>query len=163
MIYETTQTAQWWENLLWSTGGELELSKCFFYIMHWYFDEKGQPHLALQEQLQRMKCEIQITESTTNRIADIKMLDCKTDHKTLGVICESKTAEAIWMKKKSRCIATAARTSALSRTEGWAHYRQKWLPAMQYSLLATSLSPKQCATIETQNTHVYLNAVGFPK
>ena len=30
MIDETSQTAQWWENLLWSTGGKLELSKCFF-------------------------------------------------------------------------------------------------------------------------------------
>ena len=53
--------------------------------------------------------------------------------------------------------------SALSRTEGWSHYKQKWLPSMQYSLLATSLTSKQCKVIEQQSNHVYLNAVGFPK
>ena len=33
----TTTTAQWWENLLHSSGGTLELSKCFYYMFHWTF------------------------------------------------------------------------------------------------------------------------------
>ena len=166
MIDETSQTAQWWENLLWSTGGELELSKCFFYVMHWYFDEKGQPQLANNETLKRLKCEIKITESATNQEANIRLLDSSEDHTTLGVKANptgDSHGEAIRMKNKSKCIATGARTSALSRTESWSHYKQKWLPVMQYSLLATALTPKQCKVIETQSNHVYLNPVGFPK
>jgi hypothetical protein len=30
-----------WERLLWSTGGTLELSKCFFYIISWDFHKNG--------------------------------------------------------------------------------------------------------------------------
>jgi hypothetical protein len=39
--------AQHWEKLLFTSGGKLELSKCFFYnIMHWEFTDDGIPKLT---------------------------------------------------------------------------------------------------------------------
>ena len=39
-------TAQWWEQLLYATGGKLELPKCFYYTILWKFDVEGVPYLA---------------------------------------------------------------------------------------------------------------------
>jgi hypothetical protein len=38
---ETTVAAQWWEELLYTTGGNLELTKCFYYQIVWEFDADG--------------------------------------------------------------------------------------------------------------------------
>ena len=94
------------------------------------------------------------------------MRDSSVEHKTLAIIANpdlTTNTEALRMKNKSKVIATGARAGAISRSEGWSHYQQKWLLSMQYSLLATSLTEKQCAIVETQSNHVYLNAVEFPK
>jgi hypothetical protein len=39
------QMSQTWERLLFSSGGALELSKCFYYLMYWKW-EKGLPSLT---------------------------------------------------------------------------------------------------------------------
>jgi hypothetical protein len=43
--------AQHWEKLLFTSGGKLELSKCFFYIMHWKFSPEGIPSLTSKDEL----------------------------------------------------------------------------------------------------------------
>jgi hypothetical protein len=43
--------AQWWEQLLHATGRQLELPKCFYYLLHWLFDSKGYARLATPEEL----------------------------------------------------------------------------------------------------------------
>ena len=48
-LYKDTQiTAQWWEQLLFATGGKLELTKCFYYPII-CFDEEGVPTMSLEE------------------------------------------------------------------------------------------------------------------
>jgi hypothetical protein len=37
--------AQVWEKLLWATGGTLNLSKCFYYVIAWDFHKNGTPIL----------------------------------------------------------------------------------------------------------------------
>jgi hypothetical protein len=53
ILDETESSAQWWEALLHATGGKLELSKCFFYLIFWKFDEEGVPYLERKENLPR--------------------------------------------------------------------------------------------------------------
>ena len=48
MYSDTQHTAQWWEQLLYATGGKLELSKCFYYPILWRHDEEGIPSLSPQ-------------------------------------------------------------------------------------------------------------------
>ena len=49
LIAEVQKSAQWWEELLVATGGKLELSKCFFYLLQWVMDDKGQHHPVQHE------------------------------------------------------------------------------------------------------------------
>jgi hypothetical protein len=37
--------AQVWERLLWTTGGALNLAKCFYYVIAWNFHKNGTPIL----------------------------------------------------------------------------------------------------------------------
>ena len=37
------QDGTWWAGLLAATGGKLELSKCFYYLLTWKYDKKGNP------------------------------------------------------------------------------------------------------------------------
>ena len=50
MYRDTQQTAQWWEQLLHSTGGKLELTKCFYYPIIWTFDKEGIPTLQTPQE-----------------------------------------------------------------------------------------------------------------
>ena len=52
--------AQEWEQLLAATGGKLELSKCFYYILQWKFDEEGRLSCASKEELETLGVTIQI-------------------------------------------------------------------------------------------------------
>jgi Reverse transcriptase (RNA-dependent DNA polymerase) len=40
----------WWAGLLPATGGKLELSKCFFYLLTWKYDKKGNPIAELMQE-----------------------------------------------------------------------------------------------------------------
>ena len=52
-MYMTTQTtAQWWEQLLYATGGKLELTKCFYYPIVWEFNNEGIPELNENDETQ---------------------------------------------------------------------------------------------------------------
>ena len=41
LITNTQQMSQWWEELLFATGGKLKLPKCFVYLIVWQFNEEG--------------------------------------------------------------------------------------------------------------------------
>jgi hypothetical protein len=40
LISTASSTSQWWSNLLWTSGGNLNLGKCFYYAFHPYVDFK---------------------------------------------------------------------------------------------------------------------------
>jgi hypothetical protein len=40
------QDAQFWEKLLYTTGGKLEIPKCVFTIFRWEYDNLGRPYLS---------------------------------------------------------------------------------------------------------------------
>ena len=77
----TTSTAQWWDNLLHSSGGTLELSKCFYYTFHWSFTPKGKAYLSPPSTFPH---QISLVNSTTNNNTTIEHKACTQSHKTLG-------------------------------------------------------------------------------
>lgn len=46
MLQLLQDCAQLWQNLLFASGGELELSKCYYYMLHWHWDSQGYPKLS---------------------------------------------------------------------------------------------------------------------
>jgi hypothetical protein len=63
LLEETAEAAQWWESLLYATGGKLELDKCFFYLIYWEFNGEGLPRLLQPDEY---PMDMTITDSATN-------------------------------------------------------------------------------------------------
>jgi hypothetical protein len=83
IITKMETAAQWSEQLLYSIVGELELSKCFYYIIHWKFNNNGIARMAKNDELART---IQITQSRDNNPVTIECKESNTAHKTLGIM-----------------------------------------------------------------------------
>jgi hypothetical protein len=74
-----------WERLLLATGGKLELTKCFYYILQWKLDDEGVPSHTSKQELEDIGVEIEILEIGKDQPTEIKHLDCEVAHRTLGV------------------------------------------------------------------------------
>jgi hypothetical protein len=66
-------SAQWWEQLLHATGGQLELPKCFYYLLHWVFDYESCARLATPDE---MDIQISIQQSADDQEIDIAQRCC---------------------------------------------------------------------------------------
>jgi hypothetical protein len=83
ILDETEEAAQWWEQLLYATGGKLELEKCFFYLVYWVFDDEGEPRLLQVEDYPK---KIVLVDSASGGKVEIAVKASEEAHKTLGVM-----------------------------------------------------------------------------
>jgi hypothetical protein len=79
LITQTKETAQWWEELLNAVGGKLELPKCFLYLVHWIFNDKGEPTVV---NLILLPSDIEIRNSETSEMATIATKSSYKCHKS---------------------------------------------------------------------------------
>jgi hypothetical protein len=93
--------AQSGERLLFSTGGQLELSKCLYYIMSYEFKPDGTSTLRKAEDMGTDL--INLTTGTSDTTTDIEHRDCSEAHKTLElhpatVGCQRRQATELQLK-----------------------------------------------------------------
>lgn len=73
-----------WASLLEASGGKLELSKCFYYLLTWKFNSEGDPTpMSINEQMLHTSS-IQITGGSNTEVTTITQLEVDKPHKTLG-------------------------------------------------------------------------------
>jgi hypothetical protein len=82
LVKKAEQDWQNWECLLHTSGGALELSKCFYYLLSWKWDKWGSPipQTIKEQNLPPTK----ITMSATNEIITLQQKEVQDSHKTLG-------------------------------------------------------------------------------
>ena len=80
LLKQATVDAQIWHDLLWASGGALELSKCSYQLLSWTFSPLGVPYLPKTLPL------AQVTVHDIHRIAsqNIPAISAHHAHKTLG-------------------------------------------------------------------------------
>jgi hypothetical protein len=77
------QTAvQWWEQLMHTACGQLELPECFYYLLHWVFDSEGYAGLATPEELD---IQISLRQSADDQESDIPQRSYTISQGTPGV------------------------------------------------------------------------------
>ena len=74
----------YWKELLESSGGKLELTKCFYYILSWKFDEEGNATTTTKEQQRNIYTQIRIHDKANNAQTLIVQKEVSKAHKTLG-------------------------------------------------------------------------------
>jgi hypothetical protein len=75
--------AQLWHDLLWTSGGALELTKCQYHVMDWNSTIAGSPILNTGTDDNH----INLTSPVSDELC-IKQLGCGTSYKTLGAFVE---------------------------------------------------------------------------
>eukprot|EP00957_Ditylum_brightwellii_P181163 13799525-Ditylum_brightwellii.AAC.1 len=80
LIEQMTKDEQIWSDLLWISGGLLELDNCLYHLIYYMFLESGTPVMSLKQ----LGPKLQGKSKDTNKIIDIKYKNPYTPHKILG-------------------------------------------------------------------------------
>jgi hypothetical protein len=73
-----------WKELLEASGGKLELTKCFYYILTWRFDTKGNPIPTTIAEQRIISHQIGVPDTLTQETIHIQQKEITEAHKTLG-------------------------------------------------------------------------------
>ena len=154
--------AQTWERLLYSTGGQLELSKCLYYLM--IFDSKpdGTPILRAAQDMGTDL--IRMTTGTSETSTEIEHRDCSKAHRTLGLHpapTGNQLTQANELKIKSDRFAAGLAKAPLSQYEARTAYWMMWLPSMAYALPCSYMTKAQLKTVQTKMTSTSLSKRGY--
>jgi hypothetical protein len=159
--FRLQQAAQWWEELLHTSGGALELSKCLYYIFRWKYLPDGSAVLKTPQEIGH---QIHLLDHATNTSQEIEHRPCTKAHRTLGVLLcpdDNDNEEYQRLLQKSDRFARSIMTSNFTPEETWTAYRSIYLPSLGYSLGITALTPNQLDQIESRSTCALLTKMGY--
>jgi hypothetical protein len=151
--------SQTWSNLLSSSGGVLQLSKCLYYIVDFVFDQTGNPKMMVPEHSPLL---ISTTPSSTPQ--PIRMLSPHESHKTLGcyrALNGNESLQYTILLNKSKDWAIQLKSKFLTRQEAWMCYHNYFVPQIMYSLMTTNFTQVQCQTIQSPVINALLPLIGF--
>jgi hypothetical protein len=162
LIKKATKDAQLWEGLLSATGGELQLSKCFYYVLSWKWDKFGNP--SPQNKIEQNILPLTLQMTTTQMSEELTQKECHESHKTLGthkcIIGHEITQYEVLLDKSNK-FAERAVKAQFTPEQATIAYNNCYIPSMVYSLTAVNLNEKQLTTIQRKATSIYTQAAGF--
>ncbi len=174
IIHDATRLSQKWERLLWCTGGALNLEKCFYYVLHWTFDDIGNPRLMTKEQLRDMIPIISITDHSTNLPQNLEQYDLTNYHRTLGFILNPmrtmsghedplNTSQFQVLRDRSITMANSLRRATISPHYATRFTESMYITSVGYPLQVTSFTRDQLHKIQSPYTQTILNKLGYCK
>jgi hypothetical protein len=151
-----------WANLQEASGGMLELKKCFFYLLSWKWDSKGNP-IPKDKKSQQEKIHLNSVKIGNTNVK-LTQYEVKKSHKTLGsykclVGCKSTHFE--YLNQKSNEISIKINTCQLNRRQAKMAYNSCYIPAILYSLSAVTISQQQVDQIQQQATSAFIWKCGY--
>jgi 23S rRNA maturation-related 3'-5' exoribonuclease YhaM len=134
-----------WKELLEASGGKLELTKCFYYILTWKFDPKGNliPTTIAEQRLVASLTSIPDIDRNTEVI--IQQKEINEAHKTLGCykcFLQNKEAEILYLTTRSNALANMIKNYRLTNKQATVY-----ISSSKYGLPSTSLSYQQITNI----------------
>jgi hypothetical protein len=156
---------QCWSDLLHASGGQLELSKCFYYMLAWKFFTEGDPIPLTIDELELPQITIQ--NPSTGETIEIVQKEVDESHKTLGVyktIIGKEKNHMSYLQETNDAYAMKAATARLSRRQARVAYSSMlYMPAMLYSLTAMGYSDQALTTLQCKAVDKFLPAMGFER
>jgi hypothetical protein len=159
LVLRLQHDAQTWSNLLSSSGGLLQLSKCLYYIVDFQFDNTGNPIMIVPEHTP-----LQVTTGTDITPQFIQIVQPEAAHKTLGCLRTLDGNESIqfrFLLEKSKDWAALLQKRYLSRQEAWMVYHTYYMPQVLYSIMPTNMTKVQCDSIQSPVINAILPLLGF--
>jgi len=171
LIEEAKSCAQSWERLLFASGGALEISKCFAYIVYWDLTDGGHRMLSLAE---IPGCDVQDSVGhgpisltygdETDRHYHLVTENPFVGRRTLGVRTAPSGTwddEFEFRLEQSREVALLASISKASKSATERGFRAMVYPKLEFPLTVTQFSQKQCDRILSPILNVCLPKMGF--
>jgi hypothetical protein len=152
--------AQLWSNLLYCTGGKLELPKCSFHVLRFQFRPSGAP----QPEIESYENCIHLHDLETDERVRIQSKRSFEVHKTLGHFkspYSKQKMELESLKKKADRIAVLLSISPISRKGAFLAYNSVYLPSVQYVLPQSFFSRKTLDTAQAQSMSRILSKCGY--
>lgn len=154
--------AQRWERLIWSSGGALNLDKCFIYLLDWTFTKTGEAKL---KPLNILPYNVDLTAGADlNNSVPIHRVPPTKGMRTLGVRLApdgSDTDEYSYRLGQAQALKKRLQTATLNREQAMIGFNSLWRPAIGYPLPITSFTELQCKKIQSQYMPQFSSKMGF--
>ena len=163
IIMDLESMAQKVEKLLHTSGGALELSKCFYYIMKWKWI-KGEPFMCSGTDFEGTS--IHLTKGEDAQKYTINRKEVTTPHRTLGVYVApdgSFTKQLDILKQKDEDFATNLQKSKLAPHLAKMAYEMQHHASMGYVLPVTTLETTELHVAQQKTTSAILQQYGKTK
>ena len=155
LISDLRILAQQWEKLLFSTGGALNLSKCFWFLLAWEWKGSTQ---VIQTSITALGTLYLTSESDPTQIA-IPRIEPSDTFRTLGVHISPSGTNKGALKVLSAIVldyCTAVKGSHFTRQEALTSYIQHLLPKLRFQPPLLSLSEADCDKLTSKLMMVLL-------
>jgi hypothetical protein len=164
LCHQLTHDMTTWNELLEASGGKLELSKCFYYVLSWKFDKEGNGlPMYISERQNQHAVPIKI-KTAAHDLITIKQKEVNIAHKTLGcfkAIDGNEKEQIKYLSDKSRQFGKKLHNTSLTRKQANMAYKMIYIPSMRYGLPACSLSCAEIDSIQKSTLDKFLPFMGF--
>ena len=158
-LCERMQTeAQKWNDLLWNSGGALEIPKCSFHVIESDWNPNGKPFLKGGTQPNK----IMITNDQVPFQVQHRSNYCS--HRTLGCHvnpANTMVAQRKALQTKSDAAAAILTTHILSQSDTKVYYNSYYLPSITYPFPVTSLTEEECINIQNKFMQTIVRKCGY--
>ena len=161
MMANMQTDAQAWNDLLWCSGGKLELPKCSYHVLRFRFTPTGQPipDMTIPD------TPLQIKDSETGLFIPIPAKQANDPHKTLGhwkAPCEkNNTTQLKALALKAKQTTTLIATGSFSRYGTRLAYAGVYVSSLKYVLPQCYFDHKKLAKTEAKTASIILAKLGF--
>ena len=172
LLTSAQNVSQSWERLLYVSGGALELTKCFTYVMYWDLSN-GSHRLLLPDEIpgcstlegERFTGPISLTygdKSPTRHLIDTVSPWC--GRRTLGVRIAPAgcwTDELVYRKTQARELALLIAGSATTTGTARLGYHMMVCPKIEFPLTVTQFTQAECDSISASTIRACLSKMGY--
>lgn len=144
LLTRVQHDSQLWHDLLWLSGGKLELSKCSFHVLAFDFNTAGCPFPITRESFQLP------VKDENNAAVSIEYKTVYKSHKTLGhhkSPCGNSATQLKAMISKGTKLATQLKRCPIWPIEAKILYESVVVPAVGFPLPQSRLTEKQIRQI----------------
>lgn len=157
LLSQLQHSVQKWNDLLYVSGGALELSKTELYALTWSFSPLGFP-------LPDNNTSKSITLSSSSSTFSVQVSPSSHSFKILGFylsMTQNMDAQFEAALKKCHQRAHAISGSSTDHRESWLAYFSVWFPSLVYILPLTTFDAKQCFRLQSKPTSLFLQKCGY--
>lgn len=160
LLRQASKDAQIWHDILWASGGALELSKCSYQLLSWTFSSAGTPMPI--KAIPNFPVTVKDMTRTTSQ--NIPAISAHSAHKTLGHYKDpagNQRQQLHELQQKCDKAADFIARSPLNRQESWTYYFAIFLTSVGYPLASCHFTRNALDSVQRRAMSNIIAKCGF--